>query len=91
MKIVINRCFGGFGLSKKAYKRLTELGIPVNSVWNQAGRSNKLLIQVIEELGKEADGSFAKLKIVEVPDDVKWRIQEYDGIEWIAERYRTWS
>jgi len=27
MKIAVNRCFGGFGLSQKAYERLVELGV----------------------------------------------------------------
>ena len=28
-KIVINKCYGGFGLSDAAYERLNELGIPI--------------------------------------------------------------
>jgi len=31
------------------------------------------------------------LKIVEVPDDANWYIAEYDGLEHVAERHRTWS
>jgi hypothetical protein len=53
-------------------------------------RNDKHLIQVIEELGKKASGNFSDLKIVEIPDDVDWIIQEYDGMEWVAERHRTW-
>ena len=34
---------------------------------------------------------YAQLKIVEIPDDVKWIVEEYDGIELIAEVHRTWS
>jgi len=49
------------------------------------------LIAVIEELGDKANGRFAKLKIVEIPDDVEWEIHEYDGLEHIAEVHRTWS
>lgn len=29
MKVVINKSYGGFGLSQKAYERLNELGIPI--------------------------------------------------------------
>lgn len=29
MKVVINTCFGGFGLSKEAYEKLGEWGVPI--------------------------------------------------------------
>jgi hypothetical protein len=29
MRVVINRCYGGFGLSDAAYKKLNEWGIPI--------------------------------------------------------------
>lgn len=35
MKIVKNSCFGGFGLSEKAYERLIELGVPVKAYEKQ--------------------------------------------------------
>jgi len=54
-------------------------------------RTDPLLIQVIKELGKRANGVAAKLKIVNVPDNVKWTIEEYDGSEWVAEEHRTWG
>ena len=37
-----------------------------------------------------ADGSCAKLEIVEIPDGVDWTVEEYDGNEHIAESHRTW-
>lgn len=54
-------------------------------------RDDPDLIKVVEELGDLADGSHAELKIVEIPDDVEYVIQEYDGNEWVAEQHRTWS
>lgn len=54
-------------------------------------RNDSNLISVIEEFGDEANGFAAFLKIVEIPNDVMWQIEEYDGLEWIAEKHRTWS
>ena len=54
-------------------------------------RSDPDLIQVIEELGHEKAGGWSsELKIVEVPDDVKWHVHEYDGLEHVAEDHRIW-
>lgn len=54
-------------------------------------RDDADLVRVVEELGKEADGKYAELKVVEIPDGVEWEIEEYDGAEWVAEKHRTWS
>lgn len=54
-------------------------------------RDDKDLIFIIENLGEKANGIFAKIKIVEIPDDIEYTIEEYDGREWIAEKHRTWE
>ena len=54
-------------------------------------RTDVDLIAVIEEMGEASFGWAADLKIVEVPDDVKWHIDEYDGREYVAEDHRTWN
>jgi hypothetical protein len=97
-KIAINTCYGGFGLSDAAYEKLNELGMSFVKngrywepySWPDGNRANSLLIQVVEELGEAANGEFAKLKIVEIPDGVDYYIDEYDGMEHIAERHQTW-
>jgi hypothetical protein len=121
MKVVINRCFGGFGLSDQAFELfMTKKGIEFDKVPSKhsfrseksdyyikghAGedehflyyfdlcqdRSDPMLVEVVEELGDKANGWAAELFIVEIPDDVKWHIHEYDGIEHVAEDHRTWS
>lgn len=53
-------------------------------------RDHPLLIQVVEELGSEANGNHATLKVVEIPDGVDWDVEEYDGNEWIREVSREW-
>lgn len=123
-KVVINTCFGGFGLSDGAFDRyLTAKGVEFEktpSKWvfrksesdywerghageddhyitqyryrdNKEFRTDPDLIKIIEELGEDANGSCAELKIVEIPDDVEWQIEEYDGMEWVAEKHRTWD
>lgn len=147
MKVVINRCYGGFGLSDAAYERLIELGVPVRryvterrnpetklyepepdnegeiifdreltppeedgfsdiyhrykntdakenrywDTWTRESRTHHLVIQVVEELGAKADGRCAELSVVEIPDGIDYEISEYDGLEHIAEKHRTWA
>lgn len=120
MKVVINKCFGGFGLSDAVHEKLIELGVPHYNNWDELPkdespyvitsdrpddlfgkyysnfidydkRSYPLLIQAIEIVGIEnASAGLAKLRIVEIPDDVKFEIDDYDGIESIHEIHRSW-
>ena len=53
-------------------------------------RDDADLVAVVEALGSKANGDYAELKIVEVPDGVNWYIEDYDGAEHVAERQRTW-
>lgn len=53
-------------------------------------RNDPDLIEVVKALGKAANGRAATLKIIEIPDDVEWQVEEYDGAEWIAEKHRVW-
>lgn len=125
MKIVINKCYGGFSLSHKANLWLYENGLDlpdfkmtleeyygVGNVpeelcestfrtpspckkyilcGNDIPRDNALLVKCVEELGIEAGGSFAELEVVEIPDNVEWEIDDYDGMETVEEKHRTWG
>jgi hypothetical protein len=159
MKVVINKCYGGFGLSPRAVARFAELKgrpcfffvrdykkglhapltpikaedidngalmfhaydvpnpdevLPDQRNWNEMtledrkasneahdrhsiptgreiDRADPDLIRVVEELGEEASGRFAELHIVEIPDGTAYSIDEYDGLEHVAETHRTWS
>lgn len=53
-------------------------------------RNDPALVQAVEELGDKANTSVSKLKVVEIPDDVEFVIEEYDGVEWVSEKRRTW-
>ena len=141
MKVVINKCYGGFGLSQKALRAWAKLkgrecyfyegglGKPYtlvtdeneslfptafdtpmpdnltreqdgfnkwyneHSIWyGDIERDDPDLVRVVEQLGSdEASGRFAKLSVVDVPNGAEYTIEEYDGIEHIAERHRTWG
>lgn len=135
MKVVINKCYGGFGLSHEATMRYAELkgiklvafvqkgklgfsnpkykpyigeknvwlisystepldeneNIPKGAYWYpEYERNDPLLVRVVEELGKKADGKHGELKIVDIPDGIKFEIDDYDGMESIHEVHKSW-
>jgi hypothetical protein len=54
-------------------------------------RTNPILISAIEEVGIEnASGSLGNIKIIEIPDGIDWEIDDYDGIETVREKHRSW-
>ena len=77
MKIVINRCFGGFSLSKAAME-----ACGANSAYDEDQRTNPILIEMVERDAGAANGRYAELKVVEIPDNATdWELDEYDGAE----------
>jgi hypothetical protein len=138
MKVVINKCFGGFSLSLKGLEKYLELqgkkaffyktiyknrhrtgcikytnidsddmfvncsdvdlGDKIENIPNEhfisyldIKRDDPYLIQTVEDLGEAASGRCSDLKIVDIPDDVDWEIDEYDGMETVEEKHRTWD
>lgn len=53
-------------------------------------RSDPLLVQVIEELEEKSDGQYSSLKIVEIPDGIKFEIDSIQGRESIYEVGHWW-
>lgn len=120
-KLVINRCYGGFGLSEEAFDRLLNAkGVAFEKVTEKEGklygpdyyhaghlgddafyiseydfrsdnkRNDPDLVRIVEELGTDANGRFAQLAVVEIPDDIEWELHDYDGVESIHEKHRVW-
>jgi hypothetical protein len=96
-KVIINACYGRFSLSEKALKLYASRRKPDMPPMGQFGsidqigdRVNPILIDVIEELEEQANTENSSLKIVEIPDDVKWYIEDRDGWEHIAEVHKVW-
>lgn len=77
----------GKPISPKRYEKSNALYFAARDI----PRTDPDLIRVIGEMRDKANSRHSTLKIVEIPDDVEWRIEEYDGAEWIAEKHRTWN
>lgn len=98
MKIVINRCFGGFALSEARLVRYAALkGItshpddedfPIQH-WN-IPRDDPDLISAVEDVPEDGDPYGSDINVVEIPDGVDWQIENWDGMEHIIDRNRIW-
>ena len=91
MKVVINVCHGGFSLSKEANDWLKQRGAAegTHGIQYTIKRDDPLLIECVETLGEAAETRFSKLRVIEIPDGIKWQVGEYDGTEW--ETHRKWE
>lgn len=76
MKIVVNKCYGGFGLTDWAKERL---GID----WSDEIDRNDLdLVDLVENYPDNVSDNFSILEVINLPDETTdWEISEYDGLE----------
>ena len=148
MKVVINKCYGGFGISEtalielvkrdaKCLKKFTPKKYFGGEIENYRGknkweeeweklfsefkkledgfyackryllvykdgllysiggdkktRTDKTLVELVEVLKEKSFGKYAKLAVIEIPDDIEFEINEYDGVECIVEKHRIWE
>jgi len=96
-KVVINACYGGFGLSDEAiamYRERKGIAADERTTYaDELARDDADLIAVVEALRENANAHYSELKVVKVPmwlQEKGWTIEEYDGAEHIAEDHRTW-
>ncbi len=89
MEIVINTCYGGFGLSESAQDEYVRRTNRERDSWYDLPRDDPDLIQLVKDLGTCANGQFAKLTIVRIPGQYArfYSIKEYDGTEWVRIDY----
>lgn len=82
-KVVINKCFGGFGLSKTACNLLAQrkkLAAWTEYEFNDIERDDPDLVATVEYLGESSRGKYSHLVVADVPPG-RYRIDEYDGRE----------
>jgi len=89
IKLVINDCFGSFGLSEQALELYNEKRIasnlPICLRQTRINRSDPILVEIVQSLGRKADGKYSRLIIIEIEDIYAecYSIDEYDGKECI--------
>jgi len=76
MKVILNKCYGGFGIKESVEK---ELGL---KPFSDDSRYNKTLISMIEA-GIDCNNEYSDLKVVEIPDNITDMefVEEDDGWE----------
>jgi hypothetical protein len=93
-KVVYNACYGGFGLSTQAiarYCQLKNISVPKYFDDCKLSRTDPALIQVIEELGDDANASYAELRFHELAPGTLYRIKDYDGNETVVTHDHGWQ
>jgi len=76
MKMIINDCYGGFGVRQEVLDELE-----LNDFSEEELRTAARLIEEIEN-GKDVSDDYAELKVVEIPDEsTDYYLDEYDGLE----------
>ena len=85
MFILLNKCYGGFGLSEEFLNEYPEYKDERRNWSHDSFRTNMELMDRVKYFGiHRASGEYSNLSIVSIPDDVTdWRMQEYDGYEYI--------
>lgn len=86
MKVVINGCFGGFGLSEEVLRLYRERSgnVDIDSLdlaYGGTHRNDPILVAIVEELGERANGMCASLENEEIDDRYDYWIEDYDGAE----------
>ena len=137
-KVILNKCFGGFGASYLAHKLYAKKKYNIDEIfvyeWSKNGyvkicldandrsfrfysikdfgdfiahedrdkikdsflfldedkREDPIFIEVVEKLGEKANTRFSDLKIVEIPDDLDYVIDDYDGVETLHQKVQEW-
>lgn len=85
MKIILNKCYGGFHFSREMKEILSKM-VSENVEWEDDFSMDSSAISLIEAKGSEwASGRHSKLEVVEVPPEATdWCLEEDDGYERIV-------
>jgi len=75
-------------------KPLNKDGSYDNNSWfgdDDIERDDLNLIKVVKKLKEESYNSLSELKIVKIPFNIKWTIEDYDGMESVEEEHKSYT
>lgn len=76
MKIVVNKCYGGFELPLEFCKKYDF------RPFSDIERNDERLVRFVLERGSKIKIRGTDLRVIEIPDNATdWEIAEYDGLE----------
>ena len=93
--VMINTCFGGFGFSDKAIEEYNRRNVgkpPVESS-QEIQRTDLIMINIVKQMKKEANGPFASIHLMDIPAKFEnhYEIRDYDGTEAIDILYDRYA
>jgi len=100
MKVAVNRCYGGFGISEKGFRRMAELGNEEAIERVKEYDERKAKPHTWDEHEKKYGQTFythvwdtprndpALIQAIEELGEESWG--ECDGKEWVSEKHRRW-
>lgn len=92
-EFLINKSYGGFGYSQIAVDEYNRRMIDINPTfkpirtqtpdYQDISRDDPIMVQIVKDLGEQANDRWSRLEIIKVPYDyyTSIEIQEYDGLE----------
>lgn len=78
MKVVINRCYGGFNLPSPNDTGVT---LPREEDYYLVHRSDPQLVFLVENMNDDQNHWCSRLRVVEWPDNIPYAVIDYDGME----------
>jgi hypothetical protein len=97
IEILLNICYGGWNITKKAidlYKlRSSSYNVTGNEFDYYFNRNDPILVQIYKELGNEFDNKYSKTKIKKILKKYEnyYDIDEYDGKECVRINYTKYK
>lgn len=87
--ILYNSCYGGFGISEKAKRMYMEREMTYKFCEYKC-RFDKEMIKIFDEIGKEINDKYSKIKKHLVLEDYPIEFNEYDGLEYPVEDFNLY-